>query len=624
MRASETVRSIEQSTHHYLVIRPFSTDPHKIDPYLAPLSELTGLDKATIRQKFTGEALQVLLSGQDADILEHLSGSLKAEGFPCCVISKRELQKGARSIRAADLEAGLERLRFMAPGGGEITSLDRTQETILVLTTMKPGELKKKQIARLVVGKDVEYPLSRRLRFIFQNHPVMDIYISGSNTPLRLDSQRFNFHSLGEGSLKSITQNFPEVIKLIRKFSVRAVMDAGFGESELPFLNSPDSDSPERLLNEFALYSRFVYLAYTQDMFRTVHDRDPVSPVQALGELDGLLLTGPLLGRQEVKEDPWEDPGRASGPSGKASRIPPSPPESPIEVVTGEIRTWGSGLKLFLRQYRRHVRRLGPPVLIYPLTAGFFCSIAWCYAVKQFHFLSAGLIFLGLIGFIHSFIMIKRKRALENCPTSKIRSMPMGLVEVKGKARQKYFLKTPYSQTDCVYYSYKKYRIIYNGLVVVRNNVDKSWSNINVLLKQRHDELPKLVSVCERYMKHEADTLERVTRARAMMSNANTMEEKRKADGMITEALKSLFAVSEKYPELKADKSFGQIQARITELEEEIADRRELYNEGVNIYNIRIERVPDVFVAKLFDYQPKVLWQINREDGNDVRISFSY
>ncbi len=165
---------------------------------------------------------------------------------------------------------------------------------------------------------------------------------------------------------------------------------------------------------------------------------------------------------------------------------------------------------------------------------------------------------------------------------------------------------------------------IYNGLVTVKNNVDNTWSNINVLLKQRHDELPKLVKVCERYMKHEADTLEKVMKARAMLAGAGTMDEKGKAEGMITEALKSLFAVSESYPELKADRRFGQLQTRITEIENEISDRRELYNESVNIHNIRIEKIPDAFVAYLFKYPRKELWQIKPEEKKDVEISFSY
>jgi len=163
---------------------------------------------------------------------------------------------------------------------------------------------------------------------------------------------------------------------------------------------------------------------------------------------------------------------------------------------------------------------------------------------------------------------------------------------------------------------------IYNGLVTVKNNVDKYWSNIDVLLKQRFDELPKLVKVCQGYMEHEAETLERVIKARSMMSGASSVQEKTQAEGFLNEALKSLFAVTENYPELKADRSFGQLQARITELENEISDRRELYNESVNIYNIRIEKLPDTFIAAIFRYQPKELWQIEAAHRSDVVVEF--
>lgn len=164
---------------------------------------------------------------------------------------------------------------------------------------------------------------------------------------------------------------------------------------------------------------------------------------------------------------------------------------------------------------------------------------------------------------------------------------------------------------------------IYNGLVKVKNNVARNLSNIDVSLKQRFDELPKLVIVCEQYMKHEAATLEKVIKARNVAADAKTVKESGKADGMITEALKSLFAVSENYPELKADKRFGQLQARISELENEISDRRELYNEGVNIYNIRIAKIPDAFVAATFSYRPLELWQIDETHRKDPGISFS-
>ncbi|MCZ7585125.1 MAG: LemA family protein [Deltaproteobacteria bacterium] len=153
---------------------------------------------------------------------------------------------------------------------------------------------------------------------------------------------------------------------------------------------------------------------------------------------------------------------------------------------------------------------------------------------------------------------------------------------------------------------------IYNGLVRLKNNIDRSWSNIDVLLKQRFDELPKLVKVCEAYMQHERATLEAVTRARSMLEGAKTEGEALGAQNAITSALRSLFAVVENYPELKADASFRQLQARVSEIEDQIADRREFFNESVNLYNIRIEQFPDVLIARSMNYQRKRLWRSTR------------
>jgi LemA protein len=165
---------------------------------------------------------------------------------------------------------------------------------------------------------------------------------------------------------------------------------------------------------------------------------------------------------------------------------------------------------------------------------------------------------------------------------------------------------------------------IYNGLVTVKHNIDKSWSNIDVLLKQRHDELPKLVSTVEGYMKHERQVLENVTKARTAFMNANTVGEKAQADNMITGALKSLFAVSENYPQLRANENFMHLQGRISSLENEISDRREFYNDSVNTFNIRIEQIPDVFVARALNYQKREMFKVQEGDREDVKIRFAH
>ena len=165
---------------------------------------------------------------------------------------------------------------------------------------------------------------------------------------------------------------------------------------------------------------------------------------------------------------------------------------------------------------------------------------------------------------------------------------------------------------------------IYNALVRMRNNISKSWANIDVILKQRTDELPKLVDSVKGYMKHEEGVLTKVTEARTRFLDAQTVQEKAKADNMITDALKSLFAVAENYPTLKANESFLQLQARISGLENELADRREFYNDSVNEYKIKIDSFPDLFVARMMGYtQPETMFEVDESDKKDVKIDFS-
>jgi LemA protein len=164
---------------------------------------------------------------------------------------------------------------------------------------------------------------------------------------------------------------------------------------------------------------------------------------------------------------------------------------------------------------------------------------------------------------------------------------------------------------------------IYNSLVRLKNNIKKAWSNIDVLLKQRADELPKLINSVKGYMKHEKGVLENITKARSALMNATTMSAKAKADNMITGALKTLFAVAENYPTLKANENFMQLQGRITGIENELADRREFYNDSTNTYNIKIQTFPDMIIAKMFGYtKPEELFKAAEEEKKDVKVEF--
>jgi len=164
---------------------------------------------------------------------------------------------------------------------------------------------------------------------------------------------------------------------------------------------------------------------------------------------------------------------------------------------------------------------------------------------------------------------------------------------------------------------------VYNMLVRLSNNIDKAWSNIDVMLKQRHDELPKLVEVCNSYMIHERDTLEAVIKARNAYGTGRTINEKAQAENQIAGALGHLFAVAEQYPDLKANQQFSAIQQRISALESTIADRREFYNESVNVYNIAIEQIPAVWVAQQTGYRSRPLLTVAAADRVDPSLAFA-
>src|SRR6202451_3338200 len=164
--------------------------------------------------------------------------------------------------------------------------------------------------------------------------------------------------------------------------------------------------------------------------------------------------------------------------------------------------------------------------------------------------------------------------------------------------------------------------ILYNELVRLRNDNDRAWANIDVLLKQRHDEIPNLVETVKGSMQHEQQTLVAVTRARAASMNAASIGQKATADLIMTGALRGLFAVAENYPQLKANENFLKLETRISDLEERIADRREFFNDDVNTYNTRIGQIPEVFVASFMDLKPRAMFQASDQDRKLVDVKF--
>lgn len=162
--------------------------------------------------------------------------------------------------------------------------------------------------------------------------------------------------------------------------------------------------------------------------------------------------------------------------------------------------------------------------------------------------------------------------------------------------------------------------MVYNGLVRLKNNIEKAWSNIDVLLKQRSNEVPKLVDTAQEYMEYEENVLQEITAARNEAQSAQNPAQKAEADKTMRNALGNFFAVAEDYPDLKAAEQFQQLQNRISDIEEQIADRREFYNESVNTYNIRINQIPYNIMANMMSYTEKELFEASEEEKQDINM----
>jgi LemA protein len=166
--------------------------------------------------------------------------------------------------------------------------------------------------------------------------------------------------------------------------------------------------------------------------------------------------------------------------------------------------------------------------------------------------------------------------------------------------------------------------VLFNSLITLKNNVKKGWANIDVLLKQRNTELPKLVTTCKQYMQYEHSVLQEITELRQLTieaRNNNDIQSLGMAEGKLRGALNQLFAVAEDYPDLKANEAFLHLQTRISSLENAIADRRELYNEYVTLNNTRIEQFPDLVIGKLFRFKHFTPLEFTEDEIKSVNLN---
>jgi len=164
---------------------------------------------------------------------------------------------------------------------------------------------------------------------------------------------------------------------------------------------------------------------------------------------------------------------------------------------------------------------------------------------------------------------------------------------------------------------------VYNSLIVLKNKVDEGWADIDTQLKRRWDLIPNMVETVKGYAKHEAGVFEEVTKARSQAMQATTPEQHAQAENMLTGALKSLFAVAENYPELKANQNFLDLQATLREIEEHIQMSRRYYNGTVKDFNTKLEIFPNNIVAGMLGFKKREFFEIADEERQNVKVSFS-
>jgi LemA protein len=164
--------------------------------------------------------------------------------------------------------------------------------------------------------------------------------------------------------------------------------------------------------------------------------------------------------------------------------------------------------------------------------------------------------------------------------------------------------------------------LLYNSLIMLRNQVKNSWAQIDVQLKRRNDLIPNLIETVKGYMKHERAVLENITKARAAVMSAETVDGKAKASNMLSQTLKSLFAVSENYPQLKANENFTQLQEELTGTENKISYARQHYNDIVMVFNTKIETFPNNLFANILNFKKENSFEASEDERKNVKVQF--
>ena len=446
-----------------VLIYPIATLSTEIERQIHEVCEITGMDAYTVRQKLTGASIDVLCVGNDIPRLEGVTRSLLTAGYRAALVNKNELtqDKGYRRAVTAHLESNSTgEDTFFDANNTEVFHWNRSTRLLLVVGSIAPEKYgtSKTLIASLYGASSVSHNLQHnRLTDISKRQPALALLADDDSSPLLIDGAMFNYECLGERKTYSQAQNFLALLDSLQSASSpeSVVVDTDFGLKRLPvgrLASNPRSKADTMTL--LALYARLVrilgrhgfYNAPSQPSQAATNNRttpiEPINgaPITPIGAIAPDVSAGPGVGSHRSSLQQTVSAGRSL-----EATLPPPPP-SPQRRFRDILSL--PGIVTYLGEFSS----LGLTSAFALVTVAVVFTSTSQQSALMFHLFA---VILGALYCTIALILMKRKGAISRLATSRIRSMPMGVVEVNGTAMQKYALKAPYSLADCIYYNYR-------------------------------------------------------------------------------------------------------------------------------------------------------------------------
>lgn len=449
MNSTEPLRS---SGKKYLVaVRPLSFEAKVVREKISGCGKDYFLDTMTLTERLTGFGPRVLYQSRDREKISLAARDAKRLGADVAIIDFDHVTEEGRPLLIREIKESGGNLNLIE-SKGKLHPLSSRGKCLIVLGCKEPENLLRKRVARMSQMNVSVLTFDEILKICLRHTPVVDFYLPSSSIPFRIEGDRFNFNSLGEGKTLTMSGNMEALFSKIMNYFDDPLIDTSFGESDTPFAPPLSECRGDEVMSFFSAHSRLVHLCVEKGMY-TESDKAGKKCMEIT----------PFSGREVA----WISPSNLTDKSGDyvkgkgdihlledtTGQLPPPP------VTPWSSRRTFFGLSFLFDLYTRLFLFKGarlplPRIIYYPLSLGFAGGLIAAHLTREPLFLASALITGSLLFFALSFALFSLKRDVENVPVAKVRSMAMGLVELIGRTGQIYSLKAPFSGTECVHYSY--------------------------------------------------------------------------------------------------------------------------------------------------------------------------